>query len=98
MTTRTVEVPEEMLALLRESRLGGRSESDQVRIALAIHLFHLGAISVGKAAELAGEPRAPFELLMGEIGIAPVRYDLVDYERDKESLQRAFAREHDSSP
>jgi len=88
MTTRTIEVPEEILALLRQSRLGGRAEVDQVRMALAIHLFQQGVISVGRAAELAGEPRATFELLLGEMGIPPIRYDLKDYLEDIEAIER----------
>ena len=88
MATRTVEVPEEILALLRQSRLGDRAEADQVRMALAILLFQQGVISVGRAAELAGEPRATFELLLGEIGISPVRYSLQDYLDDVETIER----------
>ena len=88
MATRTVEVPEEILALLRQSRLGDRAEADQVRMALAILLFQQGVISVGRAAELAGEPRATFELLLGEIGIPPVRYSLQDYLDDVETIER----------
>ena len=88
MATRTVEVPEEILALLRQSRLGDRAEADQVRMALAILLFQQGGISVGRAAELAGEPRATFELLLGEIGIPPVRYSLQDYLDDVETIER----------
>ena len=92
MTTRTIDVPEDILVLLRQSRLGGRPEAEQVRMALAVHLFQQGVISVGRAAELAGEPRATFELLLGEMGIPPVRYDLEDYERDKEAIERALRR------
>ena len=88
MATRTVEVPEEILALLRQSRLGDRAEADQVRMALAILLFQQGVISVGRAAELAREPRAAFELLLGEIGIPPVRYSLRDYLDDVETIER----------
>ena len=92
MTTRTIDIPEDILALLRQSRLGGRLEAEQVRMALAIHLFQMGIISVGRAAELAGEPRATFELLLGEMGIPPVRYDLEDYERDKKAIEHALRR------
>ena len=92
MTTRTIEVPEEILAMLRQSHLGGRSEEEQVRMALAIHLFQQGLISVGRAAELAGEPRATFELLLGEMGIPPVRYTLQDYREDIEAIERVRRR------
>lgn len=92
MTTRKIDVPEDLLVLLRRSRLGSRPEADQVRMALAIHLFQQGIISVGRAAELAGEPRAPFELLLGEMGIPPVRYDVEDYHADFDAIQRARRR------
>ena len=92
MTTRTIDVPEDILVLLRQPRLGGRAEAEQVRMALAIHLFQQGVISVGRAAELAGEPRATFGLLLGEMGIPPVRYDLEDYQADVEAIQRTRGR------
>ncbi|HVC32720.1 MAG TPA: UPF0175 family protein, partial [Chloroflexota bacterium] len=82
MKTRSVDLPEDLLAWLRQSRLGARSEAELVRPALAIHLFRDGTISVGKAAELSGEPRATFELLLGEMGVSPVHYDESDYERE----------------
>ena len=44
-------------------------------------------ISIGKAAELAGDPSASFELLLGERDIPPVRYDEVDYERKWHAIQ-----------
>jgi predicted HTH domain antitoxin len=89
MTTRKVEVPEELLALLRGSRLGTRTEAVQVKLALAIHLVQEGIVSVGRAAELAGEPRAVFELLLGELGIPAVRYDEGDYDQEWSAIERA---------
>lgn len=82
MTTVTVEVPDTIAALLQRSRLAGRARDAQVRVALAIHLFQEGLVSVGKAAELAGEPRADFELLLADLGIPSARYDEADYEHD----------------
>jgi predicted HTH domain antitoxin len=89
MPTVEVEIPEEVLTLLKGSRLGDRPVAEQVRVALAIHLFQEGVISAGKAAAIAGEPRATFELLLGEMGIPPVRYGLEDYRRDREAFKRA---------
>lgn len=89
MTTIAVDVPEEVVQLLRQSRLGSRPAAEQVRVALAIHLFQEGIVSIGKAAELAGEPRASFELLLGEMGIPPVRYDLAEYQREWEAIEQA---------
>ena len=79
MATTTVDVPDELLALLQRSRLGSRTRAAQVRIALAVHLNQQGLVSVGRAAELAGEPRAPFELLLGELGIPPARLEEADF-------------------
>jgi predicted HTH domain antitoxin len=92
MKTKTVEVPEEILDLLQRSRLGGRSGPDQVRTALAIHLFLEGVISVGKAAELAGEPRVDFEWQLVEMGLPTVQYDLADYEQDRRNFAEAARR------
>lgn len=82
MATATIEVPENLLALMAQSRLGSRPLSEQIQVALAIHLFQEGVVSVGKAAELAAEPRPSFERLLADMGIPPVRYDAADYEQD----------------
>jgi predicted HTH domain antitoxin len=74
---RTIEVPDELLDLLKGSRLAERSEADQVKSALAIRLFREGLISIGKAAALAGVPRLEFEWLLIEMGIPVIRYDPV---------------------
>ena len=92
MKTRTVDVPEDLLALLEQSRLSRRSPTDQVKLALAIHLFQEGVISLGKAAELSGEPRVSFELLLAESGIPSVRYDEPDYDQDLQALAEARRR------
>lgn len=89
MKTVDVEIPKDLLTLLERSRLGTRPVADQVRIALAIHLFQEGVISAGKAATVAGESRTAFELLLGEMGIPPVRYDTSDYARERQALERA---------
>ena len=72
MKTKPIEVPEEILDILHGSHLGRRSESDQVRTALAIHLFLEGLISIGKAAALAGEARVEIEWRLVEMGLPTV--------------------------
>ncbi len=89
MASRTVEVPASLLALLGESRLGRGTESEQVRLALAVLLFQAGEISAGRAAELAGQPRGAFELLLGEMGVPPVSYDEAMNEEDLRGLAEA---------
>jgi len=86
---KTIEVPDELIDLLRQSQLGSRSETDQVRAALAIHLFREGLVSVGKAAELAGVPRVEFEWLLAEISVPTVQYDLAEDEEDRRGIAEA---------
>lgn len=90
----TVEVPEELLDLLQRSRLGSRPTADQVKIALAIHLFLEGLISIGKAAELAGEPPVNLEWLLVSMGLPTVPYDLADYEQDQRGIAEAERPRH----
>jgi predicted HTH domain antitoxin len=92
MKTTTVEVADDILGLLARSKLGSRPPAEQIQMALAIHLFQEGVISVGKAAELAGEPRPSFERLLVELGIPPVQYDEQMYEADLEGLAQARER------
>jgi len=86
---RAIDVPDELLDLLNDSRLVGRSEAEQVRAALAIHLFQEGLISVGKAAELADVPRVEFELVLVQPGIQVVRYGGAEYGLNQEGIARA---------
>ena len=57
MATLTIEVPEGILSALRQSP--SEAERD-VRLAAAIDWFRRGLVSQGKAAEIAGLPRADF--------------------------------------
>ncbi len=90
MKTLQVEIPEELLKLFKKSRLGSRPVEEQVRWALAVLLLQEGVISTGRAAALAGEPRASFELLLGEMSVPVVTYTLEDYLKDAETLERLF--------
>ncbi len=87
-TTVKVEIPEELVALLKHSKLGDRPIADQLRFALAVHLLQEGVISTGKAASLAGENRFDFESLLMSMGIPTLRYDLEDLEQDRKTLER----------
>ncbi|HEX5504406.1 MAG TPA: UPF0175 family protein [Thermomicrobiales bacterium] len=92
MVSVPVNLPDDLLALLQQSRLPGRTQDDRVRVALAIQLFQERLVSVGKAAELAGEPRVAFEALLAELGIPAVRYDEAMYEQDLAGLDAAKRR------
>jgi predicted HTH domain antitoxin len=52
-----------------------------LRLELALALYAQGALSLGKAAELAGMSRLPFGELVGERGI-PRHYDEADLAQD----------------
>jgi len=83
-----VEISEVLLALFRKSRLGSRPVEEQVPWALAIHLLQEGIISTGKAAVLAGEPRATFEPTVREMGIPVATYAVEDYRQDSATIER----------
>jgi predicted HTH domain antitoxin len=74
MATLTIEVPEGALSALRKSP--GEVEKD-VRLAAAIDWFRRGLVSQGKAAEIAGIPRADFidELAARKIDVFQVDFD-----------------------
>jgi predicted HTH domain antitoxin len=90
MATPQIEIPDEILVLLEQSPLAGRSHDAQVKVALAGYLFRENVISIGRAAEIAGEPRASFELLLGQMDIPPVRYDEGDYDRKWLTMKSAL--------
>jgi predicted HTH domain antitoxin len=92
MQTTTVDIPAEIVSLLQESHLGSRPPGDQVKAALAIHLFLEGLVSIGKAAELAGEPRVDFEWLLSQMGLPVVVYDVADYEQDLQAITQVERR------
>lgn len=88
MSATDVQIPQELLDLLKRSRLATRPVADQVRVALAIQLLQEGVISIGRAAEIAQESQRGFEKLLAEMGIPTVRYDMSDYERELEAVKR----------
>ena len=92
MQTKKIDIPAELLALLQRSRLGDRPLAAQVKAALAIHLFLEGLVSIGKAAELAGQPRVDFEWLLADMGLPTVQYDVSDYEQDLRGIAEAERR------
>ena len=78
MATLTIEVPEGVLSTLR---LSPREAEKDVRLAAAIDWYRRGLVSQGKAAEIAGIPRAD---LIDEL--AARKIDVV--EADLEELKR----------
>jgi predicted HTH domain antitoxin len=63
----TIEIPEEFALAL------GKDNSkiqEEFKIAMAVWLYKLEKVSVGKAAELSGMNRIDFENLLSEMGIS----------------------------
>jgi predicted HTH domain antitoxin len=83
-----VSVPEELLAILERSRLWHGDRAEVVRVGLAIQLFLVEEISLGKAAELSGKRRGEFEQVLLELGIPLYRYDANDLAEDLETLRQ----------
>lgn len=59
---------------------------DEIRIELAVHLYGLGRLSVGKAHELAGLPLWEFRQILGSRRISP-HFDIEDLNQDLETLR-----------
>jgi predicted HTH domain antitoxin len=79
MATLTIELPEGILSALRQSP---REAEQDVRLAAAIEWYRRGVISQGRAAEIAGIPRADFidELAARKIDV--VHVDLEELKRE----------------
>lgn len=88
METRQVELPVELLEKLCTPQLAEFPEAERVRIALAALLFQQGAVSTGRATELSGLGRVEFEFLLADMRIPAIRYDVEDFERDTELMNR----------
>jgi len=80
MATLTLEIPEGVLATLQQSP--GEVERD-VRLAAAIEWFRRGIISQGRAAEIAGIPRADF---IDELAARKIDTVHVDFEELKREM------------
>jgi predicted HTH domain antitoxin len=81
MTTLTIELPEGILAALRRSP---REAEKDVRLAAAIDWYRRGVVSQGKAAEIAGIPRADF---IDELAARKIDVFEVDIEELKREIE-----------
>lgn len=82
MTTVTLQLPDEVFALLRQSP--GELAKD-LRLIAAIEWYRRGLVSQGRAAELAGVPRADF---IAELAARKIEVFHVDIEELKSELNR----------
>lgn len=63
----TIEIPEEFVLAIGKDN---KKIQEEFKIAMAVWLYKLEKISVGKAAELSGMNRIDFENLPSEMGIS----------------------------
>lgn len=81
-----LQVPADLAAALRAYERTGAADEDRLKIALAIGLFVDRAISLAKAARLAGMTRYQFAALLKKRGIAGYEYTSADYQDDLKLL------------
>jgi predicted HTH domain antitoxin len=75
----SIEIPREVL-------LATRMTPEEIKQELAIHLYQLGKLSLGKAYEIAGVDIWTFQQLLGIRGIS-IHYTLEDYQEDLATLR-----------
>lgn len=91
-----VNVPSELVDLLSHGKLSSLPVEEQIRRALAIHLFITRQVSVGRAAELALMAYGGFLDLLNELGIPAFFYDENEAFADVSAAER-FARRRAAS-
>ncbi len=82
MTTLTIDLPDDVYAVLRRSPLEVQRE---IRLAAAIDWYRRGLISQERAAQLAGLPRADF---LNELAARKIDVHYVDLEELKREIER----------
>ena len=81
MTRVTIELPDSVFSSLRRSP---REVEQEVRLAAAVDWYRRGVISQGRAAEIAGVPRADFIDALAARGIEVVQVDFDALDRELE--------------
>ena len=83
-TSVTLNVSNELLDTVMRAEKWGSTVEERIRIPLAIGLFAERAVSLGKAASLAGLSRHAFGLLLSRFGLAAVDYTEAELDDDME--------------
>ena len=84
MATVTIELPARLLAALQRSPEEAKAIEKEILLAAAIDWYRRGLISQGRAAEIAGIPRAEFIDALAARQIEVAQIDLASLDRDIE--------------
>jgi predicted HTH domain antitoxin len=85
MATETIEVkiPKELLIGIEEEKL-----VEDIKLSMAMRLYEMKVLSLGKAAELAGKNKEEFMETLSEQGIDVIRYSKEDLDEEMEFLRK----------
>ncbi len=75
--TVAIDLPEKVLLA---EKTDAAAFAREMRVLAAVKLYELGRLSSGRAAELAGMPRADFLLSLGRYKVCPFESELADLE------------------
>ncbi len=81
-----LQIPADLAAVLKAYKRAGSADEDRLKVALAIGLFVDHAISLAKAARLAGMTRYQFAALLKTRGFPAYDYTSADYQDDMNLL------------
>jgi predicted HTH domain antitoxin len=85
MTELTLKIPPDVPALLKMSEADFAREA---QVLLAVKLFEMGKLTSGKAAELAGMPRAAFLYTLARYNIPAINIQSEEIEHEVEAAKR----------
>ncbi len=77
-------LPADIVAAVRNQPQAEGADEEPLRVALAIGLFAQQAISLAKAASLAGMSRFDFGVLLRRVGLHACEYTEIEYRQDLE--------------
>ena len=85
MATETIEVkiPRELLIGIEKEKL-----VEEIKLFMAMRLYEMKVLSLGKAAELAGKDKGDFMEALSEHGLDVLRYSKEDLDEEMEFLRK----------